>query len=58
MNKMIVMILINLKMDKLEKTKIRAFDTNFYLSGNTELIRLAYETGLGDGNCGGFEVVE
>ncbi|MHA1765070.1 MAG: hypothetical protein ACTSVK_02300 [Promethearchaeota archaeon] len=37
-------------MDKLEETEIRAFDTHFYLLDNSEIILLAYETGLGDGN--------
>ena len=50
--------LINLKMDKLKEIKIIAFDAQFYLSGNHELIRFTYETGLGEGNSGGFEVVE
>ncbi|MHA1921280.1 MAG: CRISPR-associated endoribonuclease Cas6 [Promethearchaeota archaeon] len=45
--------LINLKMDKLEETEIRAFDAQLYLSGNHELIRFTYETGVGEGNSRG-----
>lgn len=54
---MIMISLIDLKMDKLKETKIRAFDAHFYLSSNPELIRLAYEMGLGDGNSERFGMV-
>lgn len=50
--------LITLKQGKPEQTKNRVFDAHFYLSGNPELIRLAYETGLGDGNSEGFGMIE
>lgn len=50
--------LVTIKSGKPDETKCRVFNAHFYLSGNHELIRLAYEAGLGDGNSEGFGMVE
>jgi len=50
--------LITLKEGHSDETKVRGFDAVFRLRGNPELIRLAYEAGLGEKGSLGFGCIE
>lgn len=50
--------LIAFKNGSEEETRMRAFECPFMLEGDTELIRIAYECGLGDNNAMGFGMIE
>lgn len=50
--------LITLYEGRPEETKNRAFECPFMLEGDPELIRLAYESGLGNDNAMGFGMIE
>lgn len=50
--------LITLKSWRSKELKIKSFDAHFTLTGNPELIKLAYETGLGENNSLGFGMIQ
>lgn len=50
--------LIAIKAGTSEETRIKAFETYFTLEGSTELMRTAWECGLGEHNSQGFGMVE
>lgn len=50
--------LITIKAGTPQQTKVKAYNCNFSLQANNELLRLAYECGLGEKNSMGFGMVE
>jgi len=50
--------LTTIKEGRDEETRVRGFMCHFTLEGNPELIRLAYESGLGEKNAMGFGMME
>ncbi len=50
--------LIHIKEGTSEETRVKAFETPFYLSGSPELMKIAYECGIGHKNSMGFGMVE
>jgi CRISPR-associated endoribonuclease Cas6 len=50
--------LITLYEGRPEETKNRAFECPFALEGPPELLRIAYESGLGNDNAMGFGMIE
>ncbi len=50
--------MITFKNGSSDETQLRAFECPFTLEGDTELIRVAYECGLGDNNAMGFGMIE
>lgn len=50
--------LIHIKEGTSEETRIKAFECPFYLKGSIELIKTAYECGIGQKNSMGFGMVE
>ena len=50
--------LITVKNWPSKELKIKSFDAHFTLTGNPELIKLAYETGLGEDNRLGFGMIQ
>ena len=50
--------LIRIKEGTPEETRVKAFECPFYLQGSTELMRIAYQCGIGQRNSMGFGMVE
>lgn len=50
--------LITIKEGRTEETRVRGFMCPFTLEGNPDLIRLAYESGLGEKNAMGFGMMD
>ncbi|NOZ60495.1 MAG: CRISPR-associated endoribonuclease Cas6 [Calditrichaeota bacterium] len=50
--------LIKIKEGMAEETRIKAFECPFYLKGSTELMKVAYECGIGQKNSMGFGMVD
>jgi len=50
--------LITIKEGEADETRVKGFDAVFTLRGNPELIRLAYESGLGERGSLGFGCIE
>ncbi len=50
--------LVTIKQDTPEETKVRGFRCPVTLEGNTELIKLAYDSGLGEKGSMGFGMID